>query len=116
MNVNFPYPRLFDEDENFVVPAYGFPILRGHPGHRNVGACEIDGFNRSLNLPLKTAPQFCKRGPSPNSSPTGSDPFAIFGLQVGNRTAVVRVSRIGKSSDNRPYGFFAVLGSLGLAD
>src|SRR5947207_394632 len=114
MDSNLPCRTSLDEDKNLVVAAYRFPILSDHSNHCDVATCEIDRFNRSLNLARQVAPQFGERGPSANRVVAcGRDPFAVYGIHPGYRLAVMRVPCLGKSLDKRPYGLFLGLTGLG---
>lgn len=102
MDSNIPRPTVFDEYKGLVVETNRLFVLGEHANHRNIWACEIDGLNGPLNLPCHAAPHAGQLDPSPNQGSVSADPFSVFGIERGGGLAIVRVSGIGESFDERP--------------
>lgn len=112
MDSNIPRPAVFDEYKGLVVETDRVHVLGEHANHGDVWAGEINGLNGPLHLPCYAAPHAGQLGPSANRGSVSADPFSVFGIERGCGLAIVRVSGIGESFDERPYGFFVGRGRL----
>ncbi len=112
MDSNIPRPAVFDEYKGLVVETNRLLVLGEYANYRDVWAREINGLNGPLYLPCYAAPYAGQLGPSPNRGSVSADPFSVFGIEHGCGLAIVRVSGIGESFDERPYGFFIGRGRL----
>jgi hypothetical protein len=63
-------------------------------------------LNRSPHLPCYAAPHAGDLRSSLYRGSTSANPFSVFGIERGYGLAIVRVSGVGESFDERTYGFF----------